>query len=63
MGPNPAVYGGIALLLVLQAAFVYLPRLQEAFGTAALEPRQWLMAAGVALLGPVVARVPIRGRP
>ncbi len=60
---NPAVYGGIALLLVLQAAFVYLPPLQEAFGTAALEPRQWLMAAGVALLGPVVARVPIRGRP
>lgn len=51
---NPSVFVGIALLLLLQAAFVYLPFMQEIFETASLSPR----AVGVsALAGAVVLPV------
>ena len=52
---NPAIYAGIGLLLVLQAAYVYLPFMQTAFGSAALSLEAWLAAAGVgALILPIV---------
>jgi magnesium-transporting ATPase (P-type) len=35
---NPAIFAGIALLLLLQAGFTYLPFLQDVFGTAGLAP-------------------------
>jgi magnesium-transporting ATPase (P-type) len=37
---NPHVYAGIALLLVLQAGFIYLPFMQVIFETAPLDARQ-----------------------
>jgi Ca2+-transporting ATPase len=56
LGSNPAVYVGIATVLLAQAAFVYLPPLQAVFGSAALEWDDLLLAALVGLLiTPVVA--------
>jgi Ca2+-transporting ATPase len=47
---NPWVYGGIAVVLVLQIAFVYLPWMNVVFGSAPLDLRSWLEAAAVAFL-------------
>ena len=47
---NPWIYAGIALLLALQLAFVYLAPLQRVFGTTGLDGAAWLRAAGMALL-------------
>jgi magnesium-transporting ATPase (P-type) len=53
---NPWIYAGIAVLLALQAAFVYLPVLQRAFGSAPIDGAAWLRAAAAALtVVPVVA--------
>ena len=53
---NRYVFVGIAVLLVLQAAFVHLPIMQVLFHTAHLSAAQWaLAAAGGALVAPVVA--------
>jgi magnesium-transporting ATPase (P-type) len=53
---NPWIYVGIAVLLVLQVAFVYLPVLQRAFGSAPMDGAAWLRAAAAALtVVPVVA--------
>ncbi|MCC6178332.1 MAG: HAD-IC family P-type ATPase [Chloroflexi bacterium] len=53
---NPTVYVGIAALLLLQAAFVYLPFMQVLFGTAALGWDAWLEAMLAALiLVPVIS--------
>ena len=53
---NPWIYVGIAVLLALQVAFVYLPALQRAFGSAPLDGAGWLRAAAAALtVVPVVA--------
>jgi magnesium-transporting ATPase (P-type) len=53
---NPWIYVGIAVLLALQVAFVYLPALQRAFGSAPLDGGGWLRAAAAALtVVPVVA--------
>ena len=54
-GSNPAVYVGIATVLLAQAAFVYLPQLQAVFGSAPLGWDDLLLAALVGLLiAPVV---------
>jgi Ca2+-transporting ATPase len=56
LGSNPAVYVGIATVLLVQAAFIYLPPLQAVFGSAPLEWNDLLIAALVgALITPVVA--------
>jgi len=47
---NPLVYGGILLLVVLQAALVHLPLLQGLFHTTALDAGEWTKAVGVSLL-------------
>ncbi|HEU6444576.1 MAG TPA: HAD-IC family P-type ATPase [Gaiellaceae bacterium] len=47
---NPAVYIGIGTLLLLQLGFVYLPFMQELFGTAAIAAEAWLAALAVALI-------------
>lgn len=47
---NPSVYGGIALVLVLQAGFIVLPFMHDAFGAAALDARSLGSAAVAALL-------------
>lgn len=47
---NPAVYGGIAVVIVLQALFVGLPAMHDVFGSAALDPRALSLAAAAALL-------------
>lgn len=53
---NPSVFLGVGTLLVLQAGFIYLPFMQEVFGTAALG---WdalaLSAAVAAVILPVVS--------
>lgn len=51
---NPAVFVGIGILLLLHACFIYLPPLQQLFGSAALDGRAWLVAA---LAGAVVLPV------
>jgi Ca2+-transporting ATPase len=51
---NPSIYVGIAVLLALQACFVYIPPLQSLFGTTALNATAWLHAA---LAGAVVLPV------
>ncbi|MGH4008324.1 MAG: cation-translocating P-type ATPase [Pseudonocardiaceae bacterium] len=53
---NPYVFVGIAVLLVLQAAFVHLPIMQLLFHTTHLSPTQWALAAmGGAIVTPIVA--------
>jgi Ca2+-transporting ATPase len=53
---NPSVFIGIAVLLLLQACFIYLPPLQILFGSAPLDLYGWLHAilAG-ALVLPVIS--------
>jgi magnesium-transporting ATPase (P-type) len=51
---NRMVFVGIGALAALQAAFIYLPPLQQVFGTAALYPRDVAVAA---LAGAVVLPV------
>jgi magnesium-transporting ATPase (P-type) len=45
---NPWVWVGIAAVLLLQLAFIYLPPLQSVFGSAALAARDWLIAFATA---------------
>jgi magnesium-transporting ATPase (P-type) len=53
---NPYVFGGIGLLLVLQAGFVHLPFMQALFRTADLTATDWLLAAAAgATVIPVVS--------
>jgi magnesium-transporting ATPase (P-type) len=49
---NPSVYAGIAIVLALQALFVFAPFMQSLFGSAALGPRElvWAGAASVIIL-------------
>jgi magnesium-transporting ATPase (P-type) len=49
---NPSVYAGIAVVLVLQALFVFAPFMQAVFGSAALGVRElaWAAAASVVIL-------------
>src|SRR3712207_8756811 len=53
---NPYVFGGIGVLLVLQAGFVHLPVMQALFRTADLTATDWLLAAAAgAVVVPVVS--------
>ena len=53
---NPSIFAGIAVVLVLQAGFVYLPFMNAVFDSAPLAPRGWLEAALVgALIMPLIA--------
>jgi len=45
---NKWLWGAIVLSLLLQAAVVYVPFLQQAFSTVALNGRDWLHCAAVA---------------
>ena len=47
---NPWIYVGIAAILLLQLAFVYLPFMNAIFGSAPLRPWSWAEAALVGLL-------------
>jgi calcium-translocating P-type ATPase len=47
---NPSVYAGIAVVLVLQALFVFAPFMQAVFGSAALGARELAWAAIAALV-------------
>ena len=47
---NPSIYVGIAVVLALQALFVYAPFTHTVFGSAALGPRELAWAAAAALL-------------
>jgi Ca2+-transporting ATPase len=56
LGSNPAVYLGIATVLLAQGAFVYVPAFQAVFGSSPLEWDDLLVAAVVGyLIVPVVA--------
>jgi Ca2+-transporting ATPase len=53
---NPSVLLGIGVLLLLQAAFIYLPLLNDIFGTHPLDPADVVLAALVgAIVLPVVS--------
>jgi calcium-translocating P-type ATPase len=53
---NPWVWAGIAAILALQAAFIYLPAAHDVFGSAPLDASAWLEAAATAaILVPAVA--------
>jgi Ca2+-transporting ATPase len=45
---NKWLWGAVALSLVLQAAVIYIPFLQQAFSTVALTAGDWLLCAAVA---------------
>jgi len=47
---NRYIFVGIATLLILQAAFVYVPSLQDLFHTAPLSAAQWLLATGAGFI-------------
>ncbi|PWF81619.1 haloacid dehalogenase [Kocuria rosea] len=47
---NPWLWGALGLAAVLQVLVVHVPVLQTAFGTAALDARQWAVAVGAASL-------------
>jgi magnesium-transporting ATPase (P-type) len=47
---NPAVYAGILVVLVLQAAFVTLPIMHDAFGSARLDFQTLALAFGASLV-------------
>lgn len=47
---NPYVLGAIALLLLAQALFTYLPAMQLLFGTAGLEAVTWLRIIGFGII-------------
>ena len=50
---NPLLLTGVGLMVLLQLGLTYLPWLQTVFGTAALEPGQWLpiVALGIIIFG------------
>ena len=53
---NGWIYLGVAALLGMQAAFVYLPVMNNLFDSAPLKPLEWLKAAAVAsVVLPVIA--------
>jgi Ca2+-transporting ATPase len=53
---NPMIFLGIGVLLVLQAAFVYAPPMNEIFGSAPLAPADLLLATLVgAIILPVIS--------
>jgi Ca2+-transporting ATPase len=67
---NHWLWAAIALSLLLQAAVIYLPFLQQAFSTVSLSAGDWLSCAAVASsvlwlreLGKIVARVTGGGAP
>ena len=45
---NRLLWGAVGLSLMLQVAVVHVPVLQDAFGTAALDPDEWLLCAALA---------------
>jgi len=45
---NKWLWGAVLLSLVLQAAVIYIPFLQQAFSTVSLSAGDWLFCAGVA---------------
>ena len=45
---NPLLWGAIALSLILQVAVVYLPFLNQGFGTTALDVTDWALCFGMA---------------
>lgn len=47
---NPWIYVGIAVLIVLQLGFIYLPFMHTAFNSAPLPPMELLKAMGLGLL-------------
>jgi Ca2+-transporting ATPase len=46
---NPHLWMGVALVLLAQVAFVYVPILNRFFYSSRLDPLAWLVSAGVAL--------------
>jgi Ca2+-transporting ATPase len=48
MFANKWLWGAVFLALVLQAAVVYIPFLQQAFSTTSLRVGDWLLCAAVA---------------
>jgi Ca2+-transporting ATPase len=51
---NRWLMGSLAAVVALQALVVYVPVLQDLFGTVAIRPLDWIAATGVALLALVV---------
>ncbi|MCU0945711.1 MAG: cation transporting ATPase C-terminal domain-containing protein [Rubritepida sp.] len=49
LGGTPAVWGGIALVLLAQLAFTHAPPLQALFRTEPLAPADWALVAGAML--------------
>jgi Ca2+-transporting ATPase len=47
---NPTVFVGIGVLLLLQSGFIYLPFMQQVFGTAALDWKELGLSALVATI-------------
>lgn len=50
LSSNPWVYAGIAVVLMLQLGFIYLPFMNSIFGSAPLSLTSWLEAMAVAFL-------------
>jgi magnesium-transporting ATPase (P-type) len=53
---NPTIFAGIGILILLQLAFVYLPVMNDLFGSAPLAASDWSLAAvAAALVFPAIA--------
>lgn len=46
---NPVAWASIGVLMVLQAGFVYLPFMNNLFGTTGLSPRHWVIPIAIGL--------------
>ncbi|HSK05171.1 MAG TPA: HAD-IC family P-type ATPase [Kofleriaceae bacterium] len=61
---NPTIFLGVAVLLVLQAGFIYLPFMQDVFGTAALSAQAigWAMLVAAIILPVISIEKALRSR-
>ncbi len=63
---NPVAWMALGALVVMQLAFVYVPLMQHAFGSAALTARQWLLPLGLGFIAFLVVEAEkklVHGRP
>jgi cation-transporting ATPase F len=60
---NRWLLAGVVAQLLLQAAFTYLPLLNEVFGTAPLSAESWVRIGGVGVVAGVVVALDKRWRP
>ncbi|MCG2774626.1 MAG: cation transporting ATPase C-terminal domain-containing protein, partial [Desulfobacterales bacterium] len=54
---NPPLFGGVAIMLILQALYTYLPAMNWMFHSAPISPEAWGRILAVALISSFVVGV------